>query len=395
MKIDKQKLFIQILSVLGFALTIKLAMIYYVANFEKYALPSFCTINEIIDCDAVARTTTAQFWGIPLAYWGMLFYITVLFMTIVDRLKNFKPLKFLEVFKEPKAYIVFLATIAFLISMILAGISAFRIYKVCILCVITYFIDLIIALVASNCNLRNIVTSFSTTFADFIDGVKKYTKTFVVLVMATSSFLLYTGIEYPFTPNVKRIKEIQRYHNMKVNPYRVKGNLLGAENADVVIELYSDYVCPICYVHNIMLHRAAKEYSNIKIVHHNYPFDKECNPYVDINMHPSACFMARGAIAARKQGNYWGMSSLLYENQPKKVDDMLKLVQKLELDKEKFLEDFDSADTKKELENEIRNGDKIGIDATPTMFVNGKIKVGMMQYEDLQKFLEENGAKRR
>ena len=43
------------------------------------------------------------FLGIPLAYWGMFFYLTVLFLSFVDKLKNIKFLKFLEVFKTPKA----------------------------------------------------------------------------------------------------------------------------------------------------------------------------------------------------------------------------------------------------------------------------------------------------
>ena len=394
MKVDKQKLWIQILSVIGFVLTIKLAMIYYVANFQKYALPSFCTINDIIDCDGVARTTMAQFWGIPLAYWGMFFYLTVLFLTVVDKLKKLKILSFLNVFKEPKAYIFVLATIAFFISMILAALSAFRINKVCILCVFTYFIDLIIALLASG-GLKNTVKHFKTTVFDFLDGAKKYTKTFITLVLLATVFLTYTGTCYPFTPHVKKIREMQKYRKMKVNPYRVKGNLLGSKNANVIIVLYSDYVCPLCYVHNIMLHRAAKEYSNIKIIHHNYPFDKECNPYIGITMHPNACFMARGAIAAKKQGNYWGMSSLLYENQPTKIEDMIKLADKLGFDKEQFIKDFESEEIAKKLESEIKNAESKNVDATPTMFVNGKRQVGVMPYKELQELLEKNGAKRR
>ena len=150
-----------------------------------------------------------------------------------------------------------------------------------ILCVITYFIDLVIALVASDGMFKNIVQGFKSTCVDFISGAKKYTKTFIVLVIIVTSFLAYSGITYNFVPHIKKIKHFQHYAKIKKNPYRVKGNLLGAENADVVIELYSDYVCPLCYVHNIMLHRAAKEFSNIKIIHHNYPFDKECNKYIN------------------------------------------------------------------------------------------------------------------
>jgi len=329
MIIDKKKLGIQILSLIGFVLTIKLAMIYYVANYEKYALPSFCSISEFIDCDGAAKTTTAQFWGIPLAYWGMFFYMTVLFLTFVDKLKQVKFLKFLEVFKNPMEYIGFLGTIAFIISMILAGLSIYRINKLCILCVVTYIIDFIIALIATNGMFKNIVECFKTTYFDFVAGAKKYTKTFVVLTILATSLLCYSGITYNFVPHIKKTMDIMKYRKMKKNPYRVNGNTLGNENGTVFVELYSDYVCPLCYIHNIMLHRAVKEFSNIKIVHYNYPFDKDCNPNMTYTMHKGACFMARAALASKEQGNYWGMASLLYENQPKDEKELLKLAEKL------------------------------------------------------------------
>ena len=393
LNIDKRKLGIQMLALIGFALTIELAFIYYNANYVKYSLSSFCSINDLIDCDGAAKTTTAQFWGIPLAYWGMLFYITVLFLTVVDKFKNIKFLKFLEVFKNPNAYITFLGTVAFIISMILAVLSVYRIQKICILCVVTYIIDLLIAMIASSCKPRNYIEHFRTTFIDFIDGAKKYTKTFITLVILSTAFLCYTGITCNFVPHIKKTKEIMKYRNMKVNPYRVKGNTLGAENADVVVELYSDYVCPLCYIHNIMLHRAAKEFSNIKIVHYNVPFDKECNPNISFNMHPNACFMAKGAIAAGKNGNYWEMASLLYENQPKNKQEMLKLAEKAGIDKDKFTRDFESSDTQKLLEEDIEKANKLEIDSTPTIYINGEQYVGVMPYKELKEKLVLHGAK--
>lgn len=395
MNIDKKKLTIQILAIAGLVLSIKLACIYYVANYEKYALSSFCSINDFIDCDGAAKSSVSQFWGIPLAYWGMLFYITVLFMTIVDKLKNIKFLSFLEVFKNPMSYIAMLGTVAFACSMVLAGLSLFKIHKLCILCVVTYFIDLIIALIASSGKFTALVDAFKVTFMDFIDGAKKYTKTFIVLLVLAISFFTYSGVTYNFVPHVKKQKAILKYRDIKFNPYRVKGNTLGAENADVVIELYSDYVCPLCYIHNIMLHKAVKDFSNIKIIHHNYPFDKECNPYISVNMHPNACFMAKGAIAARMQGNYWEMSSLLYENQPKKMDDMLKLADQLGFDKEKFISDFESKAASKEIETELNKALDLQIDSTPTMYVNGDKIVGVKPYYELKDILIKHGAKPR
>ena len=89
-----------------------------------------------------------------------------------------------------------------------------------------------------------------------------------------------------------------------------------------------------------MLHQAVSEFSNVKVVHHNFPFDKECNPYITVNMHPGACFMSKAAIAARNQGNYWGMSSMLYENQPYNEADVWKIASELGLNAEKLQKDM-------------------------------------------------------
>ncbi len=391
---NKKRIIVQILSLAGFVLTIKLAMIYYVANYEKYALASFCSINDFIDCDGAARTSVSQFWGIPLAYWGMFFYITVFFLTIVDKLKNIKFLKFLEVFKNPAAYITVLGTFAFICSMILAGISVYGIKKLCILCLVTYFVDFAIALTPP-AGFKDYLYSFKTTFLDFISGAKKYPKTLISLVIAASLFLTYSAVTDNFVPHIKKNKEIKKYFKMKQNPYRQDGNTLGVENADVVIDLYSDFVCPLCYVHNIMLHKAVSEYKNIKIIHHNLPFDKECNKLIPVDMHKGACIMARAALAAKKQGNYWGMSTLLYNNHPKNFDEIIKLSDELGFDRDKFVKDTFSKEISAELNKELEESYILNLDSTPTMYVNGDKKVGIMSYEELKRLLEEHGAKRK
>ena len=395
MVINKKKLSIQLLAIIGLALSIELAIIFYVANYQKYALSSFCSINDFVDCDGVARTVAAQFLGIPLAYWGMFLYVTILFLTFVDKLKNCRFLKFLEVFKNPIEYVATLGSIAFLCSIVLAGISIYKLNKICVLCFVTYIVDLIIALVASDGMFKNIASSFKTTFTDFVDGAKKYTKTFIVLLILATSFLAYSGITYNFVPHIKKQKAILKYRNMKKNPYRVEGNLLGNENADVVIELYSDYVCPLCYIHNIMLHQAVREFYNIKVIHHNYPFDKECNKYINTNMHPKACIMAKAALAAEKQGRYWGMSSSLYENQPNSVENLIKLAEEIGLDKDRFISDFESNEVDRILLEQIDEAASKNIDSTPTMFINGHEEVGVTPYYVLREKLIKYGAKRK
>ena len=125
----KRKVGVGVIALLGFITTIKLAMIYYDANFNPYALPSFCSVSDLIDCDGVAKTTESQFFGIPLAYWGLFLYSFIFLMLGADKLKNFKLFKFMEVFKNPLDYISSLGILAFIISMVLLCVSLFDIKK--------------------------------------------------------------------------------------------------------------------------------------------------------------------------------------------------------------------------------------------------------------------------
>ena len=88
------------------------------------------------------------------------------------------------------------------------------------------------------------------------------------------------------------------------------------------------------------------------------------------------------------------MSSLLYENQPKKKEDLLKLSEKLKFDAKKFEHDIDSSETSNELRREIDDAQKLEIDATPTMIINGEKVVGVKPYYELKEILESHGAEK-
>lgn len=143
-----------------------------------------------------------------------------------------------------------------------------------------------------------------------------------------------------------------------------------------------------------MLHQAAKEFKNIKVIHYNLPFDTSCNKTISFNMHPGACQMARAAIASKKQGNYWGMGALLYEKQPQNIKEILELAKELNFDLNKFENDMNSAETIIELQNDIDKANGLGINGTPTTYINGDKKVGVMPYYEMKELLIKYGAKK-
>ena len=168
----KKKVSIATIAFVGIITTIKLAIIYYNANFNAYALSSFCSVNEFIDCDGIAKTPEAQFLGIPLAYWGMFYYAFVFVMLFAQRLKNVKLFKFMEVFKNPMDYIASLGLFAFVVSMILLCLSLFDIKKLCILCAFTYILNLAIGCIATDFKNGGFVHSVKQSIQDFLDAIK-------------------------------------------------------------------------------------------------------------------------------------------------------------------------------------------------------------------------------
>ena len=89
------------------------------------------------------------------------------------------------------------------------------------------------------------------------------------------------------------------------------------------------------------------------------------------------------------------MSSLLYENQPTKMEDMLKLAKQLNFNEAEFISDFESDKTSKEIEAELNKAVDLNIDSTPTMYVNGDKIVGVKPYYELKEILIKHGAKRK
>ena len=389
----KKKITIATIAIVGIITTIKLAIIYYNANFNPYALSSFCSVNEFIDCDGIAKTPESQFLGIPLAYWGMFFYAFVFLMLFAKKLKNFKLFKFMEVFKNPFDYIASLGLLAFVISIILLCLSLFDIKKLCILCAFTYILNFAIGCVATDFKNGGFIHSIKQSVLDFIDAIKikKYLIAFIAVVAVAVGFLAYTRITFKFAPQVKRQLEFKEFKHKK-NKYAVKGNLLGDENAKVVVYVYSDYQCPVCPIHNAMMHKLAKEVKGIKIIHRNLPLDTDCNAYLQAPFHQGSCIDAQYSIAAEKQGKLWEMNEILFEKKPQTEEEILNLVANKGFDLDKLQEDANSLETQNELKKDIDFAYKHGIMGTPSTMINNDVYVGIKPYKEFKEWVEKYGA---
>lgn len=378
-----------ILAITGIGLCVKLCDIYFTVNFDEYALPSFCSINDFVDCDGVAKTSYSQFLGIPLCIWGMFLYLFTILLLFANKLKNIKLFKFLEVFKNPNSYIFVLYSIGFLISMLLAGISFFKIEKICVLCMATYFLDLGIALLNKNYK-ENLFFELKQSVEDFVSAIKikKYLISFILVSFIGVAVLTYTTLTNILAPQMKP-------RAGSVFPQNVKkyNNTIGNPNAKVVIHTYLDYNCQGCFLLDLSLKRILTELDNVLIIHHNFPLDLECNNSIKKGGHKGSCAMARYVLAAKNQGKYWDVNDIFFEQTPKTEKEIKKALKQVKgLKIKEIVKDANSEEIKKELAEELEDVKQNRLDATPTMIINGQKSIGNLPYPELKQKLIELGA---
>ncbi len=375
---------ILILVLIGIALCLDLAYVFYKTNFLDHAAKSFCTVSELIDCDGVAKTQYSVSFGVPNALWGLFVYSIVLFLLFVDKIQKKFPNTIFDVFKNPKSYIGTLELLQFLLSMILAGISIFEIHKICALCFCTYFVDLFIALTASWGSFRQ---DIKNTVVDFIDGAKKYFVLFIVCLIGFVVGLYYLDKTMIFSPKIKKERMQKEFYEATSNKYAIKGNLLGKEDAPVTIKVYTDLNCPFCKVVNIMLHKLAKE-TDVKIEDKHFPLDTSCNKMIGVTLggHETSCMYSKYALAAKKQGKFWGAADVFYYKSPKTQEEILEQLKKahLGLDFSQLNSDFNSPDIEKQLQSDIEETVSKGIMGTPAIEINDILYMGAMPYDELK-----------
>ncbi len=89
--------------------------------------------------------------------------------------------------------------------------------------------------------------------------------------------------------------------------------------------------------------------------------------------HPFADKAARAALAAGSQGKFLAYHDGLFRNYAVLNDEKLQdLARELNLDMGKFAEDMQSKRTGELISRDLMEGDRAGVQGTPTMYVNGK-----------------------
>lgn len=143
----------------------------------------------------------------------------------------------------------------------------------------------------------------------------------------------------------------------------------GATEAPVTVIEYSDFQCPACKAYAPLVKELiASSNGEVRVVYRHFPLPQH------INAVPTAI----ASEAAARQGKFWEMAEIIFMQQDEwknaeNPNELLKqYAAQLKLDVAAFEADLADPAIREKVLNDLATGQKAGVNATPTFFVNGK-----------------------
>lgn len=328
---------------------------------------SFCSIDEVVNCDIINASSYAVLFGIPVAGFGLLFYLAVAVFAL-----------FVRIAKSPKnaalSFILAVSFLGLLWTLRMAHVSAFILNAVCITCIGQYAVNIFI-----------VIGLYAAGKISFKDRLK--------LIFSKKAFspalttIIIFGLGYIFmlssvggagqAPSDNEIKELTNAH-FRQSLYDIKPEDIenapawGNKSAKVAVIEFSDFQCPFCRLAAFNIKPYLYEFrKKIKYVFINYPLDNSCNKYIEHPMHQNACLAAQASVCANEKGKFWEYHDAVFKNQNKiSRETLLNLAEKNGIEKDWMSKCIDSAETLAKIHAEIEIAHHIYLSGTPSVFIN-------------------------
>ncbi|WP_345270848.1 thioredoxin domain-containing protein [Nibrella viscosa] len=349
------------------------------------SLPDLCRLIFGTSCDKALSSSIAWHLGYPLSSWGLVYFgLLGLLVSIRELLTD--------------RLATLLAALGAGVSIIL-GVLIIDGHIACPLCLVIHLANILI-LISLASNTPGVRTAALFTFQK--QASPPYTLVqWAALVLVT---LFVGGISeigilqksLNRQPAVDLDEVAQNFQTAKVEAIPISANrsVLGSARAPVQVVVFSSFQCPACKTLAPSLAHIYKKFGNsIGISFRNFPLSSACNMALSEDMQPRSCEAAFATVAAEQQNRFWNYHDHLFETSLEQNDKTLTSIAKnIGLDIDKWNRDRNSEEVKKIIADDLAIAYKLGINATPTVFINGR-RVNSFQ-ESVLTFIIKNELKK-
>lgn len=161
---------------------------------------------------------------------------------------------------------------------------------------------------------------------------------------------------------------------------------MGPLTAPITIVEYSDFQCPFCARAVPTLKQVVETFGDqVRLVYKDFPLPS----------HPLAPKAAEAAHCAGDQGKYWEMHDLMFADiSALSVPQLKEGAAKLGLDRTAFDRCLDSGKHEGRVTAGYEEGEKLGVNSTPTIYINGRPLIGAQPFEVFKQVIDEELARK-
>ncbi|HVO27520.1 MAG TPA: thioredoxin domain-containing protein [Candidatus Margulisiibacteriota bacterium] len=343
---------------------------------------SFCNVSASVNCDVVLSSRYASLAGLPVSTWAILYYLLTFGMltgiVLANRATTLATL------------VLGAATWGLLFSFYMAMVAFFVLRTICLMCSALYLVSIGLFLAAWHlrrglrlAGRREAAARAGQERWVFVSGVVAA----VVLLGVGSWEALGRGATPTDAAEIKRRHpDFYRWYlsqPLAEVPLDASRNVRGSADAPVTIVEFSDFECGHCAAFHESLDAVLRRMgTSVRVEFRHFPLDNACNPKVAAPVHPSACLAAVAAECAAEQGKFWQYHNLLFANQRELGRELLiQHATRLGMDVARFTECLSSAAAQARVRDDAAEGARLGIDSTPTVFINGRKIKGALEAE--------------
>lgn len=152
-------------------------------------------------------------------------------------------------------------------------------------------------------------------------------------------------------------------------PVSLDDHIRGGTATKVVLVEYGDFQCPACGAYEPIVENLLKKHTaDVQFVFRHFPL---------ISVHKNSMLAAKFSEAASIQGKFWEMHDAIYANQKDWSDSLnakeifMGFAREIGLDTAKIDADLNSPTIEEKIMAQYKEGVKIGVNSTPSFFING------------------------
>ena len=363
-----------ILTLLAMVDSIYLAVTHY-RIYTDIGYKSFCAISKAINCDTVSESSYAILAGLPVSVWGIFGYAWLLMLLLPSiNLGNDS--------RHSWSFLFIMSLLYSCYSIYLAFVSIYHIRSFCIMCIISYGINLWLLFLTWIVRRRFKTGSLALSFRQCLKYLlcnRRWTWG------AMLPFLLTAALTFTFFPQYWNLQGAIVITDMSNGVNEDGDPWIGAENPRLEIIEFADYQCFQCRKMHFYLRQLIAQYpGKIRLIHRHYPMDDKVNPVVKEPFHIGSGALAMLAIHAGSKEKFWEMNDVLYELAGKTDRiDVASVASLVGLDVHEIGSGVRSPSVLAKLRKDIQTGLQLGIVGTPAYFVNGKLFLGTIPAENL------------